>query len=94
MTYTYKNDVTPEEAIELAEAANTAITHAEGFAITHLMTALKSHAAKVYVAESLCEVYGWFHDADENYLDLQGRVMALLAEQATESITKKGKLST
>ena len=67
--------MTNKEARELAISAGDILTPAEASAIQKLMAVLRNKEARVFVAESLCEVYGWYGEADPEYLDFTGSVL-------------------
>lgn len=79
----YKDDPTPAESVELAIEANNCLTQEESNAIRVLFDVIKNHDAKIYIAESICESYGWFDDANELHLDDTGRLMVELTKIAT-----------
>ena len=82
----YKDDPTPAESVELAIAANDCLTQDESKAIRVLFDVIRNHDAKIYIAESICESYGWFDDANELHLNETGWLMVELARIATGKI--------
>ena len=86
MLHGYKDDPTPAESVELAIEANNCLTQEESNAIRVLFDVIKNHDAKIYIAESICESYGWFDDANELHLNETGWLMVELARIATGKI--------
>lgn len=70
--------------IQAAIEANEMVTGPQALAISALMDSMIGHSERPYMAEAICEAFGWpdYSDLDESSLTIEGAAIFAVAKIA------------